>query len=291
MSKNTLTIGQLAEITGLSAHTLRYYERIGLLNDVARSESGRRYYTLGHLGWLDFVMRMRSTGMAISEIIRYAELAREGDVTTEARLHLLEDHQVELEKQIENLQRDLQVIKDKISYYKSLNMPDSYQPQQHHRWHLQINPDEPTETVEKLPSVIWDYLHAKSLQDGLTFVRETDHGWSWASKYHFLGMVQFFRQIFPDFHWQIADIERQHDIYVFCAQPMGTPTMRKQFSHNYQTYRIPPADEFDFSLPAMQIMMRLENGHIVELKDNYHETLEYWVNAFREQALFDPILA
>ena len=147
MNKNHLTIGQLAEITGLSAYTLRYYERIGLLNHVERTGNGRRYYTLHHLEWLDFVMRMHSTGMSISDIIRYADLTEEGEATTQTRLELLENHQMELETQIENLQRDLQTLKDKIAYYKSLNMSGTHQSKTHHRWHLQLNADKPIQSV------------------------------------------------------------------------------------------------------------------------------------------------
>ena len=287
MSKNHLTIGQLSEITSLSAHTLRYYERIGLLNDVERTESGRRYYNLSHLGWLDFVMRMRSTGMAIPEIIHYAELAEEGDSTTQTRLDLLENHQVELETQIENLQRDLQVLKDKIAYYKSLNMPEEYQPQQHHRWHLQLNPQEPTQSISELPNVILDYLYAKSLQDGLIYVKETNRGWNWASKYFFLGTIQFLHQIFADLTWHISDIEQQKDIYIFCAQPLGTPIMHQSVVIGDTRYHM-PTDNFDFTLPAMQIMIRLVDGYIVELKLNTYEALDNWVNEFVAAARAEP---
>ncbi len=277
MSKNTLTIGQLSEITGLSAHTLRYYERIGLLNDVERSESGRRYYTLGHLGWLDFVMRMRSTGMAIPEIIRYAELACEGDSTTEARLHLLEEHQVALEEQIENLQRDLHVLKDKIAYYKSLNMPEDYQPEQHHRWHLQLNPDDPTKSVEKLPTVILDYLYAKSLQAGLAYVRELDHGWNWTSKYHFLESIQLIYQIMPDLHWNISDVRTQAGIYEFDAQPKGQFSERKQIAFRGQRYIRPMLDEID-DPPITHMLVHVLDGFVVNFKMDID--LDVWLGEF-----------
>lgn len=284
MNKQLLTIGQLSEITGLSTHALRYYERIGVLKDVQRTSNGRRYYTLWHLGWLEFVMRMRSTGMPLPEIIRYADLYEEGDSTIQTRLELLENHQAEVETKLENLHRDLQAIQDKIALYKSLNMPEDDQPKKGHRWSLQLNPDATINPVDKIPSVIIDILSAKSLQDGLPYVNEIDHGWNWTSKYRFLETNQFLRQIFPDLTWHVSAVSQQGNIYAFTAQPSGTPTHRKYIVFRGEKYEMPLAD-FDFCLPASQILMRIVDGCIVELHGDFADNLQIWLNDFLERAI------
>ena len=84
-----LTIREAASSTGLSAHTLRYYERIGLLDPVGRSESGHRQYTGQDLAWLEFLNRMRSTGMPIRSMKEFASLRRQGPASVPERLALL----------------------------------------------------------------------------------------------------------------------------------------------------------------------------------------------------------
>ena len=75
------TIAQVATLSGLSAHTLRYYERIGLLDPVARVHGGQRRYDAKDLAWLAFLQRLRATGMPIRDMQRYAELRRQGEST------------------------------------------------------------------------------------------------------------------------------------------------------------------------------------------------------------------
>ena len=74
----TWSIGEAAEKCGLSQHTLRWYERIGLLGPVARDANGRRRFSDGDLDWLDLITRLRETGMPVSDMQRYAELVRSG---------------------------------------------------------------------------------------------------------------------------------------------------------------------------------------------------------------------
>lgn len=96
-----LTIAEAAHRTGLSAHTLRYYERAGLLLDVAREgSSGHRRYGEGDLEWIDLVTKLRSTGMPIRQIRRYAELVRSGPGNEAERLEMLEAHRAEVLAQI-----------------------------------------------------------------------------------------------------------------------------------------------------------------------------------------------
>ena len=99
------TIAEVAALSGLSAHTLRYYERIGLLDPVARVHGGQRRYDAKDLAWLAFLQRLRATGMPIRDMQRYAELRRQGDSTLAARRALLKGHE-----RIAELQRDLATV-------------------------------------------------------------------------------------------------------------------------------------------------------------------------------------
>ena len=82
----SLTIAEAAERTGLSPHTLRYYERDGLLlSGVGRSASGHRRYTEEDLGWIEMLTRLRATGMPIRDVRRYAELVRADDGNEQVR--------------------------------------------------------------------------------------------------------------------------------------------------------------------------------------------------------------
>jgi DNA-binding transcriptional MerR regulator len=112
-----LTVGQVAELTGLSAHTLRWYERVGLLR-VGRDASGYRQYTKVDLRRLTLLMRLRATGMPVSEMQRYAELLRSGDGTEQQRRELLEAHRDRVLAHIADLYRDLDVINSKIAGYQ-----------------------------------------------------------------------------------------------------------------------------------------------------------------------------
>jgi len=114
-----LTIAETARRSGLSSHTLRYYERAGLLLDVARQESsGHRRYSEGDLEWIDLVTKLRSTGMPIRQIRRYAELVRWGPGNEAERLEILEAHRAEVLTQIEEHQRNLERIDYKIALYR-----------------------------------------------------------------------------------------------------------------------------------------------------------------------------
>ncbi|WP_037502900.1 MerR family transcriptional regulator [Solirubrobacter soli] len=115
-----LTIAEVAARSGLSAHTLRYYERIGLLDPVMRVHGGQRRYDAEDLAWLAFLQRLRATGMAIRDMQRYAELRRQGDGTVAARRALLEEHRDGVLERIAELQRDLAAVTYKITNYEHL---------------------------------------------------------------------------------------------------------------------------------------------------------------------------
>jgi DNA-binding transcriptional MerR regulator len=116
----SLTIAEVAALSGLSAHTLRYYERIGLVDPVARAHGGQRRYGAEDLGWLAFLQRLRATGMPIRDMQRFAELRRRGDSTIGERRALLEAHRDEVLERIAELQRDLATVTDKITTYHAM---------------------------------------------------------------------------------------------------------------------------------------------------------------------------
>jgi DNA-binding transcriptional MerR regulator len=87
-----MKVGELANRSGLTAHTIRYYERIGLLPYALRDQSGQRDYDASILIWIEFLGRLKTTGMPIREMLRYAALRGRGAVTETARRELLEQH-------------------------------------------------------------------------------------------------------------------------------------------------------------------------------------------------------
>jgi DNA-binding transcriptional MerR regulator len=114
-----LTIKQVAQQTGLSIDTLRYYERIGLLEPIGRAQSGHRRYTEHDLAWIDLIMRLRETGMPLAEIARFAQLRRQGVATLTDRRLMLEQHQRALEAHMRDLTQHLAALQSKIARLKS----------------------------------------------------------------------------------------------------------------------------------------------------------------------------
>ena len=115
----TFTIADAAGRTGLTTHTLRYYERAGLMLDaVARAPSTHRRYTEDELRWVEFITRLRTTGMPIRTIRRYVELMRAGDDTEAQRMALLEEHRREVMKRLNQTVDNLNAIEAKIELYR-----------------------------------------------------------------------------------------------------------------------------------------------------------------------------
>lgn len=112
------TPGQVAEKTGFSLDTLRYYERIGLLDDIARNSGGQRVFTADDVAWLRILRCLRDTGMPIQRMVRYAELARGGDETVAERLELLREHDRDIDEKIAHLRVEQDHIRAKIAYYQ-----------------------------------------------------------------------------------------------------------------------------------------------------------------------------
>jgi DNA-binding transcriptional MerR regulator len=120
LQKEKLTIQEVTKATGLSAHTLRYYERIGLIHPIEREENTRRRYTPEDVGWIDFLLKLRATGMSIRDMQRYAELQRQGDETLPERLEMLKSLRDTVEAHIEELSEHLKLIHYKIDIYQKI---------------------------------------------------------------------------------------------------------------------------------------------------------------------------
>jgi DNA-binding transcriptional MerR regulator len=114
-----LSIGEVAERTGLSVHTLRFYEREGIFaNPVRRAPGGRRAYTEDDVDWLTVCTVLRASGMPLPDIRRYAELVREGAGNEEERLTLMLRHRERVTGQLDQLTRCMDLITYKVSVYE-----------------------------------------------------------------------------------------------------------------------------------------------------------------------------
>ncbi|WP_053737500.1 MerR family transcriptional regulator [Nocardia sp. NRRL S-836] len=110
------SIAQAAQRSGLSIDTLRYYERIGLVDPPARDTGGRRAYSEEDLGWLAFVTRLRTTGMPIRMMREFAQL-RHREHTAGRRRQILVEHRNDVRARIAELQSCLEVLDYKIDHY------------------------------------------------------------------------------------------------------------------------------------------------------------------------------
>lgn len=115
------TPAQVAEETGLSIDTLRYYEKAGLLDPVDRDGAGRRRFTDHHLEQLSLATCLRESGMPVADVARYVELTRVGDHTIDERLALLQAQAERVEAHIERLRDQQRYIQRKIAYYRTYN--------------------------------------------------------------------------------------------------------------------------------------------------------------------------
>jgi DNA-binding transcriptional MerR regulator len=115
-----LSIDEVAKRTGLTAHTLRYYERIGLIAPVARAAGGQRRYAASDMAWIEFLLRLRTTNMPISKMLSFASLRSAGDSTVTERRHILEAHLAEVLAEIEAMRQAASALQSKIEHYRSL---------------------------------------------------------------------------------------------------------------------------------------------------------------------------
>jgi DNA-binding transcriptional MerR regulator len=115
-----MNIKKFAEITHISSHTIRYYEKIGLLKNVSRNASGHRWFTEKDIIWIEFIKRLKDTAMPLDNIRQYTDLRDEGDSTSELRMQILQQHAVMLEEKITEEQLHLKMLKNKIEHYRKL---------------------------------------------------------------------------------------------------------------------------------------------------------------------------
>lgn len=114
------SVGQATKRTGLSAHTLRYYERIGLLSPVARAAGGKRVYVPSDMEWLEFLLRLRTTRMSIGKMQEFARLRSDGDSTVSERRQMLECHLQDVQAEIVTMKNAIVALEEKIAYYREL---------------------------------------------------------------------------------------------------------------------------------------------------------------------------
>ena len=115
-----LSVTQMAQHIGVSGHTLRYYERAGLIQPINRTTGNQRRYRASDIEWVRFLLRLRQTGMNIAGMRKYARLRALGDATLEARLDLLAEHSQSIDERIRSLQDNQQALQQKITTYQEL---------------------------------------------------------------------------------------------------------------------------------------------------------------------------
>jgi DNA-binding transcriptional MerR regulator len=117
-AETTLTIGEVSALTGLTTHTLRFYEQEGLFfAPVRRNAAGRRVFTQDEVEWLKVCTKLRSSGMPLPEIRRYAQLVLEGPGNEAERFEILRQHEAKVQQQVADLQEALGVIHRKVEIY------------------------------------------------------------------------------------------------------------------------------------------------------------------------------
>lgn len=120
-----LTVHQVVEMTGLSEHTLRYYERLGLLQSIKRDpSSGHRRYSMSDVARLETLACLRSTGMPLEEMRQYINLISQGAAAAQQQKGLLESHKIILTERMRQMQRNLDYLDHKIAYWNAVQAGD-----------------------------------------------------------------------------------------------------------------------------------------------------------------------
>ncbi|WP_201391643.1 MULTISPECIES: MerR family transcriptional regulator [unclassified Ktedonobacter] len=141
--ETNFSIQQVAQQTGLSSDTLRYYERIGLIEPVQRAPNGHRRYSQQDISWLQTLIRLRETDMPLAQMIHFAALRRQGDATATERRLILEEHQRALEEHMHKLEQHMAALQRKITHMREVEERNNAAVAQVYAT-LQ---DEPTDTV------------------------------------------------------------------------------------------------------------------------------------------------
>lgn len=119
-----MMISEVSEKFGISADTLRYYERIGLIPAINRNKSGLREYSEQDCHWIQVILFMRDAGMSIELLLEYVKMVHQGDETRQSRKELLMEQRDKLVTKIEELQKTLKVLNRKIDSYEQSVVPN-----------------------------------------------------------------------------------------------------------------------------------------------------------------------
>jgi DNA-binding transcriptional MerR regulator len=120
MTDDFIAIGELSRLSGVSPHTLRFYESQGILMPARRGANGHRRYRDDDIRWLEFVLRLKQTGMPLAEIREYAVLRAQGEKTLQPRLTMLKLHRQRLAARLEELATCAGALDDKIRTYRKM---------------------------------------------------------------------------------------------------------------------------------------------------------------------------
>jgi len=118
-----MTIAEVSHKCDISADTLRYYERIGLIPPVNRNPKGIRDYTEEDCRWIEFIKCMRNAGLPIEVLIEYVALFQQGDQTVDARKDLLIEQRKQLVKKMEEMKKTIERLNYKIERYENRIVP------------------------------------------------------------------------------------------------------------------------------------------------------------------------
>ncbi|QWU13778.1 MerR family transcriptional regulator [Paenibacillus sophorae] len=118
--ENKFSSKQVAEETGLSVHTLRYYEQIGLIDGIERDENGYRQYSESDIVWFQALRYFRAMGMPIREIQQFIAMQNREDSTITARRQFVESYRRKVIDQLKELEKTLEKIDHKINFFKRL---------------------------------------------------------------------------------------------------------------------------------------------------------------------------
>lgn len=118
------TVKQISEITGISAHTLRFYDNEGLFPFVSRDKNNIRLFSENNLDWINFVHCLRATGMPLADIKQYIDLCEQGKDTALERYNIILKQKEKAEQEIIKMQKQLELLKNKTDYYKELLSAD-----------------------------------------------------------------------------------------------------------------------------------------------------------------------
>lgn len=110
-------IKEVSEKTGISAYTLRYYEKEGILPSIERDKSGQRVYSDENIAWLEIVVCLKDTNMPLEEIKEIVRLSMIGDETIDERKQILLEHRKKIQNQIELLKKSMAKVDKKIAFY------------------------------------------------------------------------------------------------------------------------------------------------------------------------------